>query len=217
MEPDHIFYRMPPELIVKIYKRMNDIGDVKATLSTCRRAKAIFDEHAGAIAKSHLLRTIHPINVKLMVMAVASRDVDPRDQKSVEQFFRSYIWRAEPWPASYITMEMVAALPFFYGCMNLLFERIWIGLWREFSGIPPTDAELARVLRTFLMIETATNLFYRAPGKNGEALRRAPHVEWVDRYWEVFSHAEIEVVLKTKPHYSGRFEYGTYYPKDPLG
>ncbi|KAI2473401.1 hypothetical protein F4781DRAFT_427415 [Annulohypoxylon bovei var. microspora] len=201
MEREHTFYRIPPEVIVMIYKRMNDIKDVNATLSTCRRAKAIFDAHAGVIAKSHLLRTLDPSNIKLMVMAVASRDVDPTDPASLERFFHSYVWRTDPWPASYFTMDMVVALPWFCKAVDQLFNKTFIGLWRShfYFGVTPTEG--ARELRTCLMMETAANLFYRAPGKHGAVLRHTPCGEWVDKYWEVFSHVEVETVLLTADYY----------------
>ncbi|KAI1095456.1 hypothetical protein F5B19DRAFT_345747 [Rostrohypoxylon terebratum] len=139
MEPQHIFHRLPVELVVKIYKSMDDAGDVKATLSTCRRAKAIFDDNAGVIAKSHLLRRLHPSNIKLMVMAVASRDVDPQDEESIERF-------------------------------------------------------------------------YRPPGRNSQTLRQTPHVEWVDKYWDVFSHVELEAVLWTRLPFNLCFSDGACIP-----
>ncbi|KAI0900467.1 hypothetical protein F4806DRAFT_504218 [Annulohypoxylon nitens] len=195
MESENIFQHLPVEIVVKIYKSMNDAGDVKATLSTCRRAKAIFDDNAGVIAKSHLLRTLHPYNIKMMVMAVASRDVDPQDEKSIEQFFRDYLFRADPWPASMFTMDMVAALPIFVAAMREVLIGTYLGVfWRPWClGMTPT--EIARRLRTCLMIETGANLFYRPPGRNPQTVMRTPHVEWVDKYWDVFSRVELEAVV----------------------
>ncbi|KAI1461119.1 hypothetical protein F4805DRAFT_414790 [Annulohypoxylon moriforme] len=188
---EHIFNRIPVELMIKIYKSLFDLKDVKATLSTCRRAKAIFYENAGDIAKAYLFRTLDPSNLKLLVMAVASRDVDPQDPASIEQFFRKYIWRSGPWPSSYITMDMVASLePFCETCNH---AWMWVSLPFEYKRTPTQEA---RKLRGGLMIETATNLFYRGPGKDGAIFWRSPNVEWADKYWEAFSRIEVMMVLE---------------------
>ncbi|KAI0884717.1 uncharacterized protein GGS22DRAFT_188928 [Annulohypoxylon maeteangense] len=193
-----LFQHLPAELIIKIYKSMNDIEDIKATLSTCRRAKAIFDAHASAIAKSHLLRKIHPSNLKLMVMAVASRDVDPEDPVSIERFFHKYIWHAadDVWPNSYFTMDMVALLPVFAGAAEQVWECAGANCFRRPFYFEQSPTEDARKLRVCLMIETATNLFYRAPGKDGVIFWRCPNAEWADRYWDAFSRVEVDMVVE---------------------
>lgn len=214
MEPENIFHRLPVEIVVKIYKSMNDAGDVKATLSTCRRAEAVFDDNAGVIAKSHLLRTLHPYNIKMMVMAVASRDVDPQDEKSIEQFFRDYLFRADPWPASMFTMDMVAALPILKKAMWQVLSCTYVGVfWKPFH-VKVTPTEIARELRTCLMLETGANLFYRPPGRNHLTVMRTPHVEWVDKYWDVFSQVELQAIKNeflSEP-YCQNFLYSTYIP-----
>ncbi|KAI1106721.1 hypothetical protein F4804DRAFT_299651 [Jackrogersella minutella] len=199
---------MPAEVILMIYECMDDIGDVKATMSTCKQAKAFYDANSGVIAKAHILRTLSPINIRLGIMAIASRAVEPTDAQSVEQFFHRYIWHTGSMRLSDFTMDLAAALPSFSGLPHIFkYNCDYHPMVTTHFG-PSTRTEEDREIRTCLMVETAANLFYRGPGKDGRILPRAPYAEWEKAYWACFSIGEVACVLEMNEHYCHVFKRG---------
>ncbi|OTA65267.1 hypothetical protein K449DRAFT_463390 [Hypoxylon sp. EC38] len=187
------FQRLYPEIIVKIYGHMSDLGDVKATLSTCKKAKGIFEEHVNTIAKAHILQILGPQDYKFAVMAVASREVDPTDQSSVEGFFRKYL-ETEKWPASYFTMNIANTLPLLQSYADFLTEYAF-NTWIPYSDM--NENEYTRQINTMFMVETAVNLFHKMPGdgQDFDFFWRAPLEEWEEKYWFMFSACELGQVV----------------------
>lgn len=187
MAQPNIFERFPVEVITMIYGAMSDLKDVKATLSTCKRAKEVFEKNSGAIAKDHILRIIGNCDLKLAVMAVVSREVNPTSRESVERFFKEYLWETDEWPTSYFTMNIACAIPPLMVAARSM-ARCNVDTWG--ASFSP-----ARVTNTSFMIETAINLFHKMPGSQGKTFWRAPQEDLAEKYWLTFSASEIRQVM----------------------
>lgn len=211
MSQQHIFNRMPAEITVKIYQSFDDAGDIKAMLSTCKRSHEIFQEAEGVIARAHAFYFLNPSNYKCAVMAIASHDVDPADSSAVEKFLHTYIWKKTPWLADCFTMKMAAALPLFIIDVEDSVETLFEGHpSRRTIGFHGTKTEMARIVRTAFIMDTAVNLLYRKPGGRDAAIMwQAPHVEWVQKYWEAFSYGELKQVMEVASHFVDCIYMGT--------
>ncbi|KAI0831610.1 hypothetical protein F5Y06DRAFT_201335 [Hypoxylon sp. FL0890] len=192
------FESVPAEVAGMIYGSMSSLQDVKAALSTCKKAKEAYDTSANTIAKAHILRIAGCVDYKLAVMAVTSRDVDPSDQDSVERFFQKYIWQTEEWPAPYFSMNIANALSPLVEAAAYMAKGATAQWAHELpKGHSFSQTERARTLNSFFMIEIAANLFHKMPGNEGTILWRAPLENWEEKYWGVFSACEIGQVLDT--------------------
>ncbi|KAI1765822.1 hypothetical protein GGR53DRAFT_529261 [Hypoxylon sp. FL1150] len=187
--------RIPEEVSVMIFEELDDLSDVQAIVFTCHEAYRIYKRHEGAIVKSKFLNVItrSPF-YKLPLMAYASRDVDPTDRNSIEQFFRRYIWMTDPWPNTYFTLKGFRG---FYETLELVgsAEGFVMNLRLDRSPdknhpIYGDNTELDRMVATALMVETAANLFHRMPSKHGEFIGIAAHRQLEYDYWAAFSQSE---------------------------
>ena len=196
--PESGLLSLPTENLISIYACCRDMHDVKALSGACRRLRDVFAAHENVVARAHIFRTLSPSDFRLGVMAVASRDVDPRDRGAVERFLDRYVARAgADWPASNFSMGVAVALPRLVLAADALAEYAFYWFTKTALDVSPT--EHARKIRTTFMVETAANLFYRAPGGSqsgagGSAntlLWMAPFPDLETTFWEAFSYDEI--------------------------
>ncbi|KAI1411689.1 hypothetical protein F5Y13DRAFT_190998 [Hypoxylon sp. FL1857] len=114
----NFFHILPQEIVTMIYGCMNDIADVKATLSTCKKAKEMSEDDAKYIAKMHIFRMIGFNHYRVAAMiAPFIHDIGPADMETREASFREY-YREGEWPVPHFTTDIAGVLSQIPAIMN---------------------------------------------------------------------------------------------------
>ncbi|RYP30484.1 hypothetical protein DL767_006225 [Monosporascus sp. MG133] len=143
-------------------------------------------------------RLVEPQVLKLAIMAVESRSVDPTDEDSLEKFFTNYVHHDE-WPRSHFRLSTAAQLPELQNMTRELKESAQAIL---FHGHPlaETPSEHIRKMRAYYIVETAANLFHRWSMEDAPVIW-APFPRFLTLYWLNFSWGEVSMIRSIGDHF----------------
>ncbi|KAI1388321.1 uncharacterized protein F4822DRAFT_428941 [Hypoxylon trugodes] len=196
--PNAIFC-LPVETIVKICASMETVEDIKAFALTSRRANDIVKQNDSIIAKDFILEkfgTSITSNYKLVVMAAASRDVNPLNRAEVRQFFEFYLKdKNRIWTTSHFSLAIAGRIAKIMEAVRgviALRPNVNPRVYQYFP-LPQhlkSKTELSREVQTCLMMEIATNLFHLMP--DGTILFNVPYLDLFHSFWGSFSFLEVK-------------------------
>ncbi|RYC57898.1 hypothetical protein CHU98_g8308 [Xylaria longipes] len=149
---------------------MGDCLDLKSLARLCLASKLYWDTlrcNEGDVAKRIARVLIGRGLFKIAIMAAAARDVDSTNYNAVQIFINTYIGQSE-WPLRHYNMRLVARAHCMSSNVSLYIQSEDF-LEPSFPLLDPEETtlrpeETQRLVRTFLVCDTASNLFRYSPG-----------------------------------------------------
>ncbi|KAK7943965.1 uncharacterized protein PG986_013078 [Apiospora aurea] len=193
MPRDHLSSR-PPELKLEIFRHLPTASSVHNLSVASKVFRRFLDEHHDSIVRSLANKIVKPECVKLAVMAIESRAVNPDDGKSVQQFIDTYM-NHDKLTKQQLCLRVVDRMPALH---HAILSAIDLG-FPTAVDLSPRDQKL--VLQSHYVLETFSNLYnsFKSLATTKEIGFRFvyhPNYPWPAQFWAHFSQSELEVVCK---------------------